>query len=135
MIEHKVFIDKARYLQKPIPSSEEIDNALAQYDEVAMTQAWRNRIVVQVWDEVSSINAATPEYILENNPWADKVYMLLVDGKVIYLQTHEPYVQGYIPITAETINSISDGHANQIASQSAQFDIIQAVLADLDLLN
>lgn len=135
MIDHKVFIDKARYLQKPIPSSEEIDNALAQYNEVAMTQAWRNRIVVQVWDGVSNINAATPEYILENSPWADKVYMLLVDGKVTYLQTHEPYVQGYVPITAETVNSISDNHTNQIASQSAQFDIIQAVLADLNLLD
>lgn len=135
MIEYKIFIDRARFLQKPIPSSEEIDNVLAQYDEVAMTQACRDRIVVQVWDGVSNINAATPEYILENNPWADKVYMLLVDGKVIYLQTHEPYVQGYVPITAENVNSISNNHANQIASESAQFEIIQKVLVDLGLVD
>lgn len=134
MIDHKVFIDKARYLQKPIPSSEEIDNALAQYDEVGMTQSWRDRIVVQIWNGVSNINAATPEYILENNPWADKVYMLLLDGKVTYLQTHEPYVQGYVPITAENVNSISNNHANQIASESAQSEIIQKVLVDLGIV-
>ena len=135
MIEHKIFIDRARFLQKPIPSSEEINNALAQYDKVAMTQACRDRIVVQVWDGVSNINAATPEYILENNPWADKVYMLLLDGKVTYLQTHEPYVQGYITMTAETVDSVSNNHANQIAFESAQSEIVQAVLVDLGLVD
>ena len=134
MIEHKIFIDKARYLQKPIPSTEEIDNALAKYDMTAMTQAWRDRITVQVWDGVSNINAATPEYILQTNPWADKVYMLLVDGQIVYLQTHQPYVEGYVPITSETVESISNHHADTIALQSTIVDVTDAVSKDLDLI-
>lgn len=134
MIDHKVFIDRARYLQKPVPSAEEIDNALSKYDETAMTQAWRDRIIVQIWDGISNINAATPEYIMETNPWADKVYMLLVDNQIVYLQTHEPYVEGHVPITSETVESVANSHADTIAADSARMDITQAVLVDLDLV-
>lgn len=133
MIENKIFIDRARYLQKPVPSDAAIEAALANYDEAAITQSWRDRITIQVWDGVSNINAATPEYIRESNPWADKVYMLLVDGQITYLQTHEPFVSGVVPITAETLNSISNTHANDIASNLAKNEIITAVLADLGL--
>lgn len=133
MIDHKIFIKKARYLQEPIPSTEQIDNALAQYDVAVMTQAWRDKFTVQIWDGVSNVNAATPEYIKESNPWADKVYLLLVDGKITYMQTHEPYVDGYVPLTAETVESVANAHADKLASDAAHNEIIDLVMSDLGL--
>lgn len=133
MIDHKVFIDRARNLQKPIPTQEQIDIELSKYNEPEVTQSWRNRIEVKIWDGVSNINSATPEYIMESNPWVDKVYMLEIDGKIVYMQTHEPYVEGHIPITNQTISTISDNHANVIASDLAKNEIIQAVMSNLNL--
>lgn len=135
MIENKIFIDRARYLQKPVPSDAAIEAALANYNETAITQSWREKITISVWDGVSNINAATPEYIRESNPWADKVYMLLIDGQITYLQTHEPFVSGVVPITAETLASISNNHANDIASNLAKNEIIGSVMIDLGLDN
>jgi len=135
MIENKVFVDRARYLQKPVPSDATIEAALSNYNEAALTQSWRERITINVWDEVSNINAATPEYIKESNPWANKVYTLLIDGQIVYMQTHEPYVEGYVPITSSSVGPVSANHANNIASELARNEIIQAVLADLDLLS
>ena len=135
MIDHKVFLDRAEYLKRPAPTSEEIDNALAQYDEAATAAAWRDRITISTWDGVSNINSATPAYILENNPWADKVYILLIDGKIVYLQTHEPYVEGHVAITTSSLAYVSSAHANNVASDLAKNEIIQAVLSDLNLLD
>jgi hypothetical protein len=133
MIDHKIFIKKARYLQEPIPSAEQIDNALAQYDVTAMTQTWRNKLTVQIWDGVSNVNAATPEYIKESNPWADKVYLILIDGKITFMQTHEPFVNGYVPLTTETVEVIANAHADKIASNSAYDEITNLVMSDLGL--
>lgn len=135
MIENKVFIDRARYLQKPVPSDASIEAALSNYDEAAITQSWRERVTISVWDGVSNINAATPAYILESNPWVNKVYMLLIDEKIVYMQTHEPYVEGYVPITPSSVGPVSASHADNIASELARNEIIQAVLADLNLLD
>lgn len=133
MIQNQIFIDRARYLQKPVPSDAAIEAALANYDEAAITQSWKDRITIQVWDGVSNINAATPEYIRESNPWADKVYMLLIDGQITYLQTHEPFVSGVVPITDGTLTAISNNHANDIASNLAKNEIIRSVMIDLGL--
>ena len=86
-----------------------------------------------VWDGTSNVNNATPEYILETNPWADVVYLLLVNGSVVYLQTHNPFEQGWIPITTATVEAISNAHAQQLATQYAHSQILEEIITDLDL--
>ena len=86
-----------------------------------------------MWDGLSDINTATPEYIRESNPWLDVVYVLLIDGAVVYMQTHDPFQEGYIPITAETVDAISNQHANEIANHYAQNQIFEEVLNKLGL--
>jgi hypothetical protein len=133
MIEHKIFIDRARYLQKPIPSSEEIDAALSTFNELEITNSHRGRLEVRVWDGISNVNNATPEYIRETNPWADKIYLILVDGRITYMQSHEPFVDGYVPMTLENCENIGNNHADSLAEDMAKNEIIQGVLSELGL--
>lgn len=129
-----VLSTKAQSLNKSVPTLKELESALSAIDEQAVIQSWRSRIEAKMWDGLSDINTATPEYIRESNPWVDVVYVLLIDGAVVYMQTHDPFQEGYIPITAETVDAISDAHANQIAEQSAMEDIFIKVCQELNLV-
>ena len=124
----------AQSLNKSVPTLKELESALSAIDEQAVIQSWRSRIEAKMWDGLSDINTATPEYIRESNPWLDVVYVLLIDGAVVYMQTHDPFQEGYIPITAETVDAISDAPANQIAEQSAMEDIFIKVCQELNLV-
>jgi hypothetical protein len=129
----KVISDIATMQNLPIPSDEAIQTALSGKDEVALTQSWRSRINVQIWDGITDINSASADYIKESNPWADIIYMLTIDNLVVFMQTHNPEEQGWVPITASTVDLISNEHANQVANHYAQSQIFEEVLNELGL--
>lgn len=118
---------------KSAPTLEDLESSLTNIDEAELLNSWKNRIEVEIWDGVSNINSATPEYIRDNNPWADIVYIVKVDGKPTYLQTHNPFEPGHVPVTSGTISSISSTHAEQIAENATLSEIFQHVIDDLDI--
>ena len=73
------------------------------------------------------INDYIIDYILENNPWADVIYLLLYDGVITYLQSHIPFVEGYQPITNENLKEVSDNHILEIAKDSAFNQIVNEI--------
>ena len=79
---------RAERENKPTPSLEQIDQILITKYFDGLCQAFQNRFTMVEWDKTSNINEATPNYILENNPWADVIYLLLYDGIITYLQSH-----------------------------------------------
>ena len=129
----KVIADIATMRNLPIPTDEVIQAALIGKDEVAFTQSLRSRIKVQIWDGVSDINSANADYIKETNPWADVIYMLTIDDLVVFMQTHNPSQEGWVAITADTVDSISNEHADQVAEHYAQSQIFEEVLNQLGL--
>ena len=118
---------------KPIPTLVDIESALMNKNETELIQSCRARIEAQLWDGISNINSATAEYIRESNPWLDVVYVLLIDGQAIYMQTHDPFQEGWVPITQETVDQISNAHANQIAEELASNEIVQQILVEFNL--
>jgi hypothetical protein len=129
----KIIGEIAQIKDLPIPSNEQIEAALVSKDEVAVTQSWRSRIQVQIWDGLSDINSASADYIKESNPWADVIYMLTIDNLVVFMQTHNPSQEGWVAITADTVDAISNEHANQVAEHYAQSQIFQELLQELGL--
>ena len=128
-----VLSTKAQSLNKSVPTLKELESALSAIDEQAVIQSWRSRIEAKMWDGLSDINTATPEYIRESNPWVDVVYVLLIDGAVVYMQTHDPFQEGYIPITDNTVVDISNKHADQIAQEFASSEMFDKILIQLNL--
>ncbi len=119
--------------KKPIPTLEDIDLILQGKDENALIQSWRNRIEAKLWDGVSDINTASASYIRESNPHADLIYVLLVDGDIVFMQTHDPFSEGWVAITEATVDSISTEHANQIAKENAENQIVKEIFTELGL--
>lgn len=129
----KVISDIARMRNLPIPTDEAIQAALIGKDEVTLTQSWRSRINVQIWDGISDINSASAAYIKESNSWADVIYMLTIDNLVVFMQTHNPFQEGWTPITVATVDSISNQHADEVAKHYAESQIFEEVLNELGL--
>jgi hypothetical protein len=118
---------------KPAPTLEDVRSSIAKIDELEVLNSWKDRIEVETWNGVSNVNSATPEYIRDNNPWADVVYIVKVDGKPTYLQTHDPFESGHVPVTSDTISLISGTHAEQIAENATLSQIFQYVIDDLGI--
>jgi hypothetical protein len=120
-------------LGKLAPTLEDVRSSIAKIDEIEVLNSWKNKIEVEIWDGISNVNSATPEYIRDNNPWADIVYIIKVDGKPTYLQTHNPFEPGHVPITSGAISSISSTHAEQIAENATLSEMFQYVIDDLGI--
>jgi len=118
---------------KPEPTINDIESILATTDETALIQSWKERLEVNIWDGISNINDATASYILESNPWADIIYTISIDSKIVYMQTHDPFQQGWVPITSTTFDSVSAAHKTQIAEENASNEILNKIFIKLNL--
>jgi len=119
--------------KKTMPTISDIDNALSSKNQTSVIQSWRNRLEIEIWDGNSDVNTANAQYIRENNPWIDVAYILKIDGVVTYFQTHLPFEEGYVPITLETVDAVSNAHADSIATDAGHSQIFQKILVELGL--
>jgi len=127
------FTRLAETQEKTPPTLTDIEARLSEFNQAEIFQTWRDKITIQIWDKISNINKATPEQVLAANPWADVIYLLIADDSIVFLQTHDPYSEGWIPITSATVGAISDDHANDISLEIAEGQIVQELLPLLDL--
>lgn len=76
---------------------------------------------VEIWDKVTLINGIQPNIILNQIPnyTPDAVYLIYINGGLVYLQTHEPYVAGHVPMTEEKALEI----ANDIVRERAESEV------------
>lgn len=123
------FTKLAKEQEKTPPTLTDIEARLSEFNQAEIFQIWRDKITIQIWDKVSNINNATAEQVLEANPWADVIYLLIADDSIVFLQTHDPYSEGWIPITSSNVAEISDKHANDITLETAEGTIVQELLA------
>lgn len=111
----------------------EIDAALAQVDQQAIFDQERSRFRIEIWDKVTPINGVPAEKIIarEDVPDDGEIYLLYVDGQLRYLQPHDPFQAGIVPMTKENVLEIANRHVDQLAWQVADEKIFEAVLEKL----
>ncbi len=111
----------------------EIDAALAQVDQQAIFNQERSRFRVEVWNKVTPINGVPAEKIIarEDVPDDGEIYLLYVDGQLRYLQPHDPFRAGIVPMTAENVMQVANQHVDQLTWQVADEKILEMVLEKL----
>lgn len=111
----------------------EIDVALAQIDQQVIFNQERARFRIEMWDKVSPINGVPAEKILarEDVPANGEVYLAYLDGRLTYLQPHDPFQAGIVPMTPDTVLQIANRHIDQMATQFADQKVVESVLAKL----
>ncbi|MEW6769998.1 MAG: hypothetical protein AB1330_01210 [Bacillota bacterium] len=111
----------------------DIEAALNAIDQQVIFDEQRQRVTVQVWDKATPINGVAPEKIIARDDVPDdgEIYLLYVDGKLVYLQPHDPFQAGVVPMTSETVVQLANQHADQIATQMADDKTFEVLLTSL----
>ena len=111
----------------------EIEAALVAIDRQALLAEQRGRFRVEVWDKTSPINGVEPEKIVSShglNP-DDRVYLIYVDGNLVYLQPHNPFSGGLVRLTAEDVVQVAKRHVDQLVDQAVDGIIMQMAMEKL----
>lgn len=111
----------------------EVDAALTQVNQEAIFDQERSRFRVEVWDKITPINGVPAEKILarEDVPDDGEIYLVYVDGNLLYFQPHDPFQAGIVPMTKDNVLEVANRHVDQLAWQYADEKIFEAVLEKL----
>jgi len=111
----------------------EVETALSEVDTEAIFNAEKAKYRIEVWDKVSPINGVSASKILERTdiPEGGEVYLIYVNGQLVYLQPHDPFQAGLVALTSENVLDIANQHVDELAWQAANEKIFEAVLEKL----
>ena len=94
---------------------------LSEFDFDTYVQSELSHLSVEQWDKQSPINGVSADVLLKRPDFknADIVYLVKKDGSVIYIQPHNPFEMGFVPVTSSNYDEITQRHLRQIAEQFA----------------
>ena len=109
---------------------ETANSLLSLFDFEDYVQDELSQLDVQIWDKQSPINGVSASAFLSRPDVknADIIYLVLKNGQVIYFQPHSPFSAGFVPITAENFDEVTQRHLRQIAEQYATSRFINDII-------
>lgn len=114
----------------------DVEAALGQIDYEALRAQERQRYEIRLWDKVSPINGVAPEQILERVPKHPdgsygEVYLIYIDGNLVYLQPHDPRQAGLVPMDAALAQQRAQEIVDQLVEQAVDQQVRREVLRQL----
>jgi len=114
----------------------DVDAALESVDYDALRAQEKQRYRIELWDKVSPINGVAPEQILERVPRHPdgsygEVYLIYVDGNLVYLQPHDPKQAGLVPMDAALAQQRAQEIVDQLVEQAVDQQVRREVLRQL----
>jgi hypothetical protein len=114
----------------------DVEAALAQYDYETLRAQERTRYRVELWDKQTPINNVPPEVILQDVPKHpdgsySEVYLIYIDGNLVYLQKHDPEQVGFVPMDADTALAKANKIVDELVEQAVDARVRQEVLRQL----
>ena len=111
----------------------EVETALSEVDTESIFNTERAKYKIEVWDKVSPINGISASKILERTdiPEGGEIYLIYINNQLVYLQPHDPFQAGLVPLTSENVLDIANQHIDQLAWQAANEKIFETVLEKL----
>ena len=107
---------------------------LADTDVTPLYESSRNRVEWVIWDHKSPINGVSAKEVEARYPRADEVYLLEVDGKVVFFQPHAPHVEGLAPLSKSVVEATAEQHAVEIVDHMAFDAVVDSLKDDPDLV-
>ena len=110
----------------------QVEAALAQYDYLALRQAERANYRVELYDKTSPINGVPAEKILRDAPPAGEVYLIYINDRLTYLQTHDPEEMGFRPMSPErayeAAEQVISEHIEQVIDARVRQEVLRQLL-------
>lgn len=77
--------------------------------------AARPRVRYEVWDQKMPINGVDPGTIKTRSDYqGGEIYLVYIDNALAYLQPHDPFVDGYVPMSKENVDQRAQEHVDRI---------------------
>lgn len=120
----------------------DVEMVLSQFDYEAIRQQERARYRYEIWDKQSEINGIKPDVILERvarfpDGTPGEVYLVYVDDRLVYLQTHDPDQSGFVPMTREAAIEKAEKTIDELVEQAVDAKVrteaVRRVLALLEV--
>lgn len=114
----------------------DVEAALATYDYPALRAQEAQRYQIEIWDGMSPINGVPAEIIMERVPrhpdgTPGSVYLIHVDGNLVYLQPNDPLQAGLVPMDAALAQQRAQEIVNQLVEQAVDQRVRREVLKQL----
>lgn len=114
----------------------DVETELAKYDYPTLRAQESTRYRVEIWDGVSPINGVPAATIMERVPrhpdgTPGSVYLIYVDGNLVYLQPHDPEQAGLVPMTPEVALQKAQKIVDQLVEQAVDERVRREVLRQL----
>ncbi|OUM85681.1 MAG: hypothetical protein BAA01_09440 [Bacillus thermozeamaize] len=109
----------------------DVEAILSTYDYPALREQERTRFRVELWDKVTPINGVSPEYILKDAPEDGEIYLVYVDGNLVYLQKHDPDQIGFVPMTPEVALAKANALVDRLVEEAIDARVKNEVLRQL----
>lgn len=110
----------------------EVDAVLAGYDYPALREAERVNYRIELYDKASPINGVPAEIILKDAPAGGEVYLIYVNNRLVYLQTHDPEEMGFVAMSEtralEAAGTIVDNLIEQAVDVRVREEVLRALL-------
>jgi hypothetical protein len=110
----------------------DVEAEIAAYDYPTLRQAERANYRIELYDKQSPINGVPAEEILKDAPAGGEVYLVYINDRLVYLQTHDPEEIGFVAMTAaramEAANTIVDGHIEQVIDARVREEVLRQLL-------
>ncbi|MDI6872107.1 MAG: hypothetical protein QME79_12340 [Bacillota bacterium] len=112
----------------------QVSAALGKRNVAERAEAKKARYRVELWDKKSPINGMPAEQVLAARtdiPQNGEVYLIYIDGKLVYFQPHPPDEGGIRAMTKDEALQIASAHVNRMVEAEAEAEIAREVLEEL----
>ncbi len=109
----------------------DVDALLATYDYPTLREQEKTRFRVEIWDKKTPINGVAPEQILTDTPAGGEVYLIYIDGNLVYLQKHDPDQIGFVAMDANTALAKANAFVDRLVEDAIDARVRNEVLRKL----
>lgn len=89
----------------------------------------KQRFTIELWDKESSINGIGAKDIIKSRPYKiDNAFLVYIDGRLVYFQDHNPYVNGYKEIKENEIYDIAFKFTKERIEEETEKAILKKIL-------
>lgn len=90
-------------------SLEEINEIISKIDIDNIKEDLKKSYKLEIWDKKSPINGVEAEIVLKSKPYEiGSVYLIYVNGELVYLQDHNPNESGYVKMTKAQARTLGE---------------------------
>lgn len=109
----------------------ELQQYINEFDYETERAQEKARYRVEIWDKQSLVNGIDPQVILKDVPEGGEVFLIYVDGKLIFLQKHDPTQAGLVPMSEQSALQIADQVVNDMVERVVDAKAREYVLVNM----